>query len=186
MIRRFGFGLSILLLLAVLVGGITFWVVMKPTATSAEHPAGPSAPQLDRETKAQLDREINLPPTPQYSYDASSDASASAISCEPGIDSCVGVITMAYSAEELASITQKACNEYLDDESLNVSIEFYGDSPADPVGTSYCFLSKDDLVATLGERLDHAELLGTVKVRAHSSQLGAPAVPVDGYIAVMD
>jgi hypothetical protein len=35
MIRRLGFGLSILLL-AVLAGVITFWVVMRPAATNSE------------------------------------------------------------------------------------------------------------------------------------------------------
>jgi hypothetical protein len=93
MIRRFGFGLSILLLMALLAGVITFWIVVRPAVTNSETPAD------------QFDQKIQPQPTP--AYDVVRDyADSSAYSCEPGVSSCIYVSTEATGAKNLASITE--------------------------------------------------------------------------------
>ena len=153
-----------LLLLVIAAVLIKDWAVQTPAEQLDQEIA-----QLDRETKAQLDHKIHLPPTPEYSVEADSEASASAgHSCEPGFDSCIAVRTEAYLGPELASITVDVLDgvEYgtnFDPSKVsNLNIEFYRSTPLDLIGESYCFDSKDNLVATLGERLDYAEVLGTV------------------------
>jgi hypothetical protein len=107
-----------------------------------------------------------------YSVDADSADYApdsTAVSCdEQEVDRCMHVYPKeAYpSAKDLASITRSILEDSplsssgSGDEPKSVSIAF-GDVA--PTPTSYCFASKNDLVATLGkERVDEAAVLGRI------------------------
>jgi hypothetical protein len=137
-----------ILYLAVLAVVLIFWAVETPAE--------------------QLYNEIQLKPTPAYdvvteefSTDSDGDSGYSCLS--EAVDYCHKVFTEPTSAVKLASITKEVL---ADGGSEAVSVEFDTEgpdgTPADSIGTSYCFDSKDEVVSTLGEDLGKAELLGTI------------------------
>jgi hypothetical protein len=145
-----------ILLLAVLAVILIFWAVPTPAE--------------------QLDNEIQLETPPAYrnvteelSYD--SDGVTGHYCSSEVVDDCYRVFTEPTSAVKLASITKEVLA--LED-SLGfgyssykaVSVEFDTEDslgiPEDSIGTSYCFVRKDEAVSTLGEDLGKAELLGTI------------------------
>jgi hypothetical protein len=130
------------------------------------------AEQLDQKI-AQLDHKIQLKPTPAYNevseeFSVSNDGDTGQ-SCS--VDYCYMVRTEPTNAVKLASITKEVLAVGSSDvgSSGAVSVEFYDNSmddifsgPGIPIGTSFCFDNKDEVVSTLGEDLGKAKLLGTI------------------------
>jgi hypothetical protein len=148
--------------------------------TWIEHTPPPAA-KRDAQTITQLNQKLRLNPPPKYTIDVDSAnyaADSTAVTCsQEDVDWCMHVTTAEPypSAKDLASITRSI----LEDEGLSpggngdepkaISIQLAQATYPEYPGRSYCFASKDDLVATLGkESLEHeAWLLGRIE---YSSQ----------------
>ena len=138
----------------------------------------PTADKREAQTITQFNQKLRLKPPPKYTIDVDSAnyaADSTAVTCsQEDVDRCMHVTTAEPypSAKDLASITRSI----LEDEGLSpggngdepkaISIQLAQSTYPD---RSYCFASKDDLVATLGkESLEHeASLLGRIE---YSSQ----------------
>jgi hypothetical protein len=166
-IRLLGIGLSFLLLMTVLAGGIAFWAVLHPV----DHPAGTPGDLL-LSTTDELDHQIQLKRPPAYEIAEESDSSA--ISCEvvdsgySTYDGCLIVPTEATSAMKLASITEDIItnSDYVrSNYGLVLRVRFidqsgYDQGLGDDIATIYCFKGKSVAVSALRGELAKAELLG--------------------------
>jgi hypothetical protein len=176
--------------LMVVVGAFVIWFAVFVVAgcsgtgskgeTWIEHTPPPAA-KREAQTITQLNQKLRLKPPPKYTIDVDSAnyaADSTAVTCsQEDVDWCMHVTTAEPypSAKDLASITRSI----LEDEGLSpggngdepkaISIQLAQATYPEYPGRSYCFASKDDLVATLGkESLEHeALLLGRIE---YSSQ----------------
>jgi hypothetical protein len=141
----------------------------------------PPAFRRQAQSITQLNQKLRLKPPPKYTIDVDSAnyaADSTAVTCsQEDVDWCMHVTTAEPypSAKDLASITRSI----LEDEGLSpggngdepkaISIQLAQTTYSGYPNRSYCFASKDDLVATLGkESLEHeASLLGRIE---YSSQ----------------
>ena len=192
MTRLLGIRVSILLptVLAMVLGVVILvWFVLSPAERLAGTSKGqtwieytaPTADKRKAQTITQLNQKLRLKPPPKYTIEVDSAnyaADSTAVTCsQEDVDRCMHVTTAEPypSAKDLASITRSI----LEDEGLSpggngdepkaISIQLAQTTYPDYPNRSYCFASKDDLVATLGkESLEHeASLLGRIE---YSSQ----------------
>ena len=170
MIRRLGFGLSILFLMALLAGVITFWAVLG----NADHPRGTPGDVLLDIPADQLDQEIQLKPPPAFSTENNSDSDV--VPCEPedlGYPSyCYMVYTEATDTMKLASIVEDLSADpasldpaWLDDAGYDYLRQVWFVDKSEryelhDIATGYCFVHKSAAVSALGSALKDAELLG--------------------------
>ena len=121
--------------------------------------------------KKKLDQKLQLKPPPKYSIDVDSAdyaPNSTAVTCaDSRFDRCMHVyLEEDYpSAKDYASITRSILRKDgglspngSDIEVKSITINFIDGSPSP---NSYCFASKDDLVATL-DYLEDAKLLGRI------------------------
>ena len=160
--------------LMAVVGAIVIWFAVFVVAgcsgtgskgeTWIEH-TPPPAYKREAQTITQLNQKLRLKPPPKYTIDVDSAnyaADSTAVTCsQEEVDWCMHVTTEEPypSAKDLASITRSI----LGDEGLSpggISIQLAQATYPEYPNRSYCFASKDDLVATLGkESLEHESLL---------------------------